>query len=531
MSLITPIPQNTIIKAYSGIPWDNSLQDIRLFENESERQSFLAGHLKGQWNNCSIVSTGKSIKVEADYTNCMELNYLSWQNIREGETSRIFYAYITAVNYVNVNAVEIIYEVDWIQTYLFDFVFEESLVEREHVNDDIQGKYVLEEGLEIGEYIVDRQEYFDFKPAIVINVLRNEYMATITDNMYIPGRTNVYDIGKTLDMQALNNLLEQYNNVPERITTMFMGVKDMQPNDPDNPQSTFFYKSMVEIETTVFNDLASTSSADSYTPQNKKMLCYPYKLMTADNYNGSVNQYRWEDFNNVGVANFQIEGSAMPKPTMTFFPTDYRGVKSTAQERNTYEQESLWYDNFPCVNYVTDTFKAWVSQYGNSYAVETAAKIGLSVASMAESLGKGNVVQGLGSAFSAVETGINAYQEYNEHKIHSLQVHGNVSMAGLAYSRDAVGFRVTQYSIRKSRAMDIDKFFTRYGYRVEAVKIPNIRGRQNLNYVRCNGAIVAGNIAVDAKLQMERALNQGVTFWHVNNVGGTISTNPIIGGN
>lgn len=531
MSLITPLPQNTLIKAYTGVPWDRNLRDIRLFDTESQRNAFFAqsGRLKGQWNNCSIVSIGKSIRVEADYNACLECNYLSFQNVEEGQYSRVFYAYVTSVEYVNVNTVQFSYEIDWIQTYLFDFVIGSFLVEREHVNDDTQGKYILEEGISFGEYQVDRQTYMDFNPALVVNILQESYAAQLPDNMYVPGVTYVADITKQADITYLNTKLEAQNATPERVTAIFMGVVEMQPNDPDNPASTFFHKTMQISEDLQFLQNAGNVTG-AYVPQNKKLLCAPYKFLTADNYTGSVNQYRWECFNSVGTADFAVEGSAMPKPAMQFFPIDYRKVTNSSTMRNTYEQEGLWYENFPAVNYVSDTFKAWVSQYGTSFAVENAASIGMNVVGMAANIATGNFGSAVGNAASAVTGATSAYQEYKDHKLHSLQSHGGVSTSGLAYARDSVGFRITAYSIRQEDAKRIDKYFTRYGYRVEEVKVPNIRGRQYCNYVRGVDSVVNGNVAVDAKLQLERALDQGTTFWHTDDIGADLTSNPIVSG-
>ena len=526
MSIVTPIPQNTVIKVYAGIPWDDTLRDVRLFDTSAQRDIYFNGKLKGIWEKCSIVSMGKSIKVEGYYNNFLECNYITFTNQVPDTTARTIYAFITSISYVNVNTVQIDYTIDWIQTYLFDFEFDECLVEREHVDDDIQGRYVLEERIDFGEYQVDNQTYMDFNPAIVVNVLPTNLAATIKDNMYIPGVTVVYDINMSTDVNELNRLIEEYNATPERITSMFMGVVEMRGNWSDG--SSLFYKDMSVTEERSFNPTAAGSGAGAYTPQNQKMLCYPYKFVTCDNYCGSVNQYRWEMFNNPGRAEFVVEGSAMPKPSMQFFPINYRQVSATGTQRNTYEQEGLFYENFPSVNYVTDTFKAWVSQYGTSFAVETGASVAVGVLGMAGSLAAGNVPGAITGAISTVSQGVDKYQEYKNHQLHSSQMHGGVAVSGLAYARDAVGFRVTEYSISMEDAKRIDHYLTRYGYRVEKVKVPNVRGRQYVNFIKTNGAIVSGNVSVDAKVQMERALDQGVSFWHTDAVGAPLTSNPIV---
>lgn len=526
MSIVTPIPQNTVIKVYAGIPWDDTLRDVRLFDTSAQRDIYFNGKLKGIWEKCSIVSIGKSIKVEGYYNNFLECNYLTFTNQVPDTTARTIYAFITSISYVNVNTVQIDYTIDWIQTYLFDFEFDECLVEREHVNDDVQGRYVLEEGVDFGEYQVDNQIYFDFEPAIILNVLPKNIAATIKDNMYIPGLTSVHRINNTTEIQLLNDILENYTENPERITSIFMGVGQMKGNFESG--STLFYEAMTATEERTFNPSAGGSGSGAYTPQNQKMLCYPYKLVTGDNYCGSLHQYRWESFNTPGTAEFVVEGSALPKPSMQFFPINYRKVASTGTQRNTYEQEGLFYENFPSVNYATDTFKAWVSQYGMSFVVETAAKVGVGVAGMAASIGAGNTMGAIGAGMGVVNAATEAYQTIRDHDIHSSQMHGGVSVSGLAYAREAIGFRVTEYSISVEDAMRIDHYLTRYGYRVEKVKVPNVRGRQFVNYVKTNGAIVSGNVAVDAKVQMERALDQGVSFWHTDAVGAPLTSNPIV---
>ena len=53
-----------------------------------------------------------------------------------------------------------------------------------------------------------------------------------------------------------------------------------------------------------------------------------------------------------------------------------------------------------------------------------------------------------------------------------------------------------------------------YGYKVNMVKVPNITGRANWNYVKTINCDVEGNIPV-TDLEVIRAMfNRGVTLWH-----------------
>lgn len=526
MSIVTPIPQNTTIKAYKGIPWDNTLSDIRWFASESERSSYLNSKIIGQWNNCSVQSPGKSIRVQGYYNNFLECNYISWVNNQSGTPARTIYAYVTSVSYLNVNTVEISYEVDWIQTYLFDFVFEATFVEREHVNSDGLGENILDEGLDFGEYQIDQQKKSDFQPAVILTYYSGDGMEVkAVDNIAVCG---AYRFATLSQLSVINDILEANADTPERISSIFMCVADMIVIN----NSGFFNKDFNLTEYQTFLPIAGTGGAGAYTPQNKKLLCYPYKFLTADNFGGSVQQYRWELCNTKGSFEGIINGNCIPKPSMHFFPINYRKATATSQMTNDYKQEGLWYDNFPMCNYASDTYKAWVSQFGVSYAVEKAASVAVPTVMTLAGVATGNVPMGVAGAASLagslVGQGASTYNELKEKQIHSLQSHGSVGQSGLNFADWDIGFRLTAYSISQEDAKRIDKYFTRFGYRVDTVKIPNVTGRQNVNYVKCRVGRVEGNIAVDAKVQMERALQQGVTFWHINDVGSDIISNPIV---
>lgn len=524
MSLISPTPQGTNIKLYKGIPWDSTIENIRWFSTTSERNTFLAGKLAGTWDSCSVVKTGKAIRVQALYNNCIDCNYLSFVNPDMGDTLRTYYAWVTSVNYINVQTVELEYQIDWIQTYLFEFVFESCLVEREHVDDDTLGKHVLEEGQDFGEYQVERQKRSDFQSALILTYFPDDGGIKEVDNIAVCGAYRFATLSNQEAMDAVNEILVNNAATPEKISSIFMCVADMMPiND-----SGFFSKSFDLNEEPTFLATAGVSGAGSYTPQNKKLLCYPYKFLAADNFNGSVQQYRWELCNTPGEFEGIINGNCIPKPSMHFFPVNYRRTHADSTQTNNYKQEGLWYDNFPACNYVSDTFRAWVSQFGVSYAVEKGASVLLSVAGTVGSVMTGNIAGGIAGGASLVGQGAGIYNDIREKQIHSLQSHGSVGQSGLNFADYDIGFRLTAYSISIEDAKRIDKFFNRYGYRVDAVKIPNVTGRQYVNYVKCQSGHVGGNISIDAKLAMEKALSQGTSFWHIDNIDGDLTSNPIV---
>lgn len=155
MSYVQP---NSTIRIFKNIPFDPNYENTVIFDNLGQQLSFFSNMTGITLNNQSYTRVNKGvIKVSpntplddnaiADFYNS---NYLAFKNT--SFENKWFYAFIDKVEYVNNNCVTIMWHIDVIQTYMFDWTFEDCLIEREHTTDDIFGKYTLPEGLETGPY-------------------------------------------------------------------------------------------------------------------------------------------------------------------------------------------------------------------------------------------------------------------------------------------------------------------------------------------------------------------------------------------
>ena len=76
------------------------------------------------------------------------------------------------------------------------------------------------------------------------------------------------------------------------------------------------------------------------------------------------------------------------------------------------------------------------------------------------------------------------------------------------------GFSFYKMAIKQEYAKIIDDFFSMYGYKVNEVKIPNVTGRQNWNYVKTIDCNLLGDIPQEDMQKLKDIFNTGVTFWH-----------------
>lgn len=92
------------------------------------------------------------------------------------------------------------------------------------------------------------------------------------------------------------------------------------------------------------------------------------------------------------------------------------------------------------------------------------------------------------------------------------------------------------FTFRKMRAKTeylkvIDDYFTRFGYKINRVKTPNITGRTYWNYVEIGSSEDIGYGDVPSKYMEEinNACRKGVTIWHNHeNVGNYSLNNTIV---
>lgn len=156
-----PTP-DTVVKILKGIELDRDLENTYRFASLSAQQNFFsarAKHILGDkpMLGMQYIRTGQnSIRVELETASLYDCNYLMFQNTGYKDTdgrTRWFYAFIDSVDYVNEATSEIVYTIDPMQTWLFDFKFADCMVEREHVRDDRIGKNVISEPVECGEYM------------------------------------------------------------------------------------------------------------------------------------------------------------------------------------------------------------------------------------------------------------------------------------------------------------------------------------------------------------------------------------------
>lgn len=522
------IQPQTIFEICRDVPLPSTYQHTILFESIADQDAYFVSKRSKRFTDFTYVRQNKCVRLPIVADTIYDCNYCRFKNVGYG--NKWFYAFVTEVRYINNEVTEVYFKIDDFQTWLTEMVVGNCYVEREHVADDTIGAHTVQENLPIGDYVIENQTHHTCGSGVALYVLADNYEASIINNVYSP---MLMVANKNSGIGGFEDILNAFADKPERIA-MFTMVADKMINQGILQP---FHESYTVGRGTLFS-----FNGDNYKPKNNKLYTYPYCLFTIDNFGVSIEQFKWEDFDNPMQASFSWVGSVAPKPSMESIPINYKGLFPNDTTPNTAQQFGVTYDNFPMCPYAIDTFKAWVSSTGakqiNNMAagVATTAMLfmatqtvpgvnGLTAATVAS---EGQVSTALMSAIGTAVNGANTMVDYQYAKVHGQSLGGTVSESGMNWSEGRIGFRSTVYTIRPEFARIIDDYFTRFGYKVNRYKVPELRSRENFNYVKTMGCYIMGSIPNEAIVTISSAFDSGITLWHTTDVGNYSLQNDIV---
>lgn len=528
---------NTDIRLCRGVPIYNTYQDTLYFEDASDQYNYFNSKVAYAFNPTTYQRVGKnSLRIQLNATSCYDLNYMMFVNVRDG-ANKWWYAFITNVEYINENTTEIRYEIDVMQSYMFDYHYEHCFVAREHVGDDTIGAHLEPEPVAVGEYKYNGyKKLVDLKGYCVIVSICNVEKGDKSngnwyDGVYSGSRLYYFDSTST----KLDDFLGDYIQKPDAITGIYMVPELIAGNHADGDElhsGTKGFSQEIDGQTDDVNysyEACNTDmTLDGYKPRNNKLYTYPYNYFAVDNSNGSSLSLRYEFFKDLRPR-FILNGTVTAPVELMIRPEGYKGT----YDYGTLKTETLTITSFPMCSWNYDAFKAWWAQN----AVPTAINIAGSAASTA--LGAyplNHVTQPAGlKASQAVNWNTQVAESKQRYAVGAGQdligtiastlstaysasiaadnLRGNFNNGGVNVSSDQQCFYGGRCSITKDRARIIDEFFDMFGYQVNRVKIPNTHSRPRWNYVQTRGCNIIGNVPSDDIAQICTIHDNGITFW------------------
>lgn len=339
-------------------------------------------------------------------------------------------------------------------------------------------------------------------------------------------------------IQYLNDIVEMYTNkgVLDAIVESFIHYSGFVNTDWNNDGDYRYYLPLIEVGVNRPNTLKN-----GFIPKNNKLFSYPYSALKIIGYGGE-SELKYELFPE--DVHFGIVSKFFAGTSIQLYPINYAGVLDAYDDGVTgqplpvfpYTKDEYMNDWNANINTRTQSINAMDEsrKLSNVTTVIGSTSMLLQGMGIAGAMGNspsmvaGNILSNVGN----MVTGIAQHNlQYNQglkaiaatlkdtEARPSTVANQNASPSIPAVMKDAVVPFVQRVSIRDSFAKKIDNFFSRYGYRVNKIGVPDIRTRPAFNFLKCSDAHVDGNIPNEDLLEIKGVLEHGVTFWHNHDVG------------
>lgn len=171
------IAPNSTVYLLRGVPLDNTYQNTIYFASAQAQQNYFLATSSPYYNYSPILINLLSyqrvkegvLRINRSADSIYNYNYMMFQNTTQN--AKWFYAFILDVEYINEQACNVYYEIDVMQTWLFETNLLPSYVEREHTNTDNLDEHLELEDVSLGDIICDEEN---------IDTRLNDYAIIIT---------------------------------------------------------------------------------------------------------------------------------------------------------------------------------------------------------------------------------------------------------------------------------------------------------------------------------------------------------------
>lgn len=480
-------------------------------------------------NTFSFIRTSGNIYTQFTYEQCLQANYIAFQN--PDYSNKWFFAFIDDVIYKGNNNTEIVFIVDAWSTWFDYWQKKTCFISRQHTNNDTIGANTVPENIDVGEVYEEGYEtYTDLSNNYYFIIMSTynpfldrdfEGVSEINGNLF---GANIF-VFPINDIVSISHFLAFTNSKGkiESINSLFIAPKLLMDNLNLREQSGTYNGATFDcfivdyggdyndISVEIPNVIENVRSFSDYTPKNNKCFVYPYNYLLVSNNIGNQNIYKYEDFyvngKNTEHSAFAIQLAFSIGCSVRLVPRGYKNIDYNYDE-------SLPLAKYPTCSWSADAFTNWLT--------DNAVNIGTQIVSTGVGIATGNIPTVAGNVASLIG------QFYQASLLPSIQ--GGQNTGDVNFSSKSNNFVFHKMRVKTEYLKIIDDYFTRFGYKVNKLELPNIVGRKYWNYVEIGQSEDIGYGTVPTKYMdiINKACRKGVTIWHNHDNIGDYSLNNTI---
>lgn len=388
------IEPNSTLQLYKDMVLDKTYNNTLWFADINAQNAFFgnANRIAYEITKMSYQRKSRgSLKVELNIGQIYDVNYMRFKNDMFGTpySTKWFYAFVDSVEYVSNTACYVNFTIDVIQTYMFDWVLNECLIERQHSVTDVAGDNLEIESLELGDVINNDMPDTHY---VFTNVGDNYPASSVTGSAitkysiivamaygtpYTPfpevGSYTEYDVITSGLPTGINYIVFEIDRFDQFMYFMYQigqyvdsvisvtvmptdYVPPAEVIEDDMGEEYVIYGNSLPRRRTY--SVAIPTNLDGYLPMNKKLLTYPYCYLEVYNdQNQSIDlKYELVQGNSVQFSAYGIMSSV---PEIVLSVDNYDRGEVIGDILNPKYMMSI--SGFPQVSYSNDAYKAWLA--------------------------------------------------------------------------------------------------------------------------------------------------------------------------
>lgn len=570
------VPQ-TEVRLINNVPLNKSYEHQMTFNDKTAQANYFINKSAHTFQDFTYVKEDGSIKVPKGRDSLYACNYVMFKNT--DFTGKWFYGFITKLEYVNPDTTKVHFELDVFQTWQFDFTFNPSFVEREHAkrwnSDGTPVVNTIDEGLDYGTAYetvdvvnIKPNDGFKFlvmiskesihesdrkvKPSVIgapqpltyyVTPFKDDkgMVAILPDGVDVPISPPSHALEKIYESEnATNNIvaiyLTEHIGIQTEVNGSTMSFKNVGVNNIDQAVFDGVYTLVVKNVTSFIPDVIPVGDKyDGFREVSEsKLLMYPYTVTVLDDFKGNRIEIKNEYVNDRELQ-LIVKGSLglMNKVSYGVWQYNYDGTQ-VDRPFQVSNENALINNNPNDIPVVTDLLSAYLQGNRNSLEAQRNAIMfngtvgGAGV--LAGAVGGGMVggipgaVVGAGLGLASSLGGTYHQVKAMESKIEDIdnqpsQLSKQGGNTAYDYGNGYEGVWVIKKQIKPEYQKKLTDYFKMFGYKINELKVPNLKSRTHFNFIRTVGANLTGNVPQEDLLLIKNIFDNGVTLWHTSDVG------------
>lgn len=533
---------NGYVELISGIKWHGDYADVRLFSSEIEQINWFNLQTKIAFDNCSYTRESQQfVAVNENIENLWQYNYMRYQNETMG--NKWFYAFIDRLEYRAPMTTFVYFTIDVFQTWMFDYTFLESLIDRETVAATAGTKFYAPEIIDYGT------EYETVSTAFVDGV----GLDSTAGGSYVLIASTI-DLGQDFGTYNQPNVVAssgvRINNLPYGCNfykVNFSGISDFFNGFKDYPWISNgiigmtiipdYMLATVPVETISMggsgsglliqqllsgnNTIASSgvwtgNIFDNFEAvTHPKLLMWPYSFIEISAQNGYSIIVKPQYLNGSNLTVFRRSVVGM-NPEIKYYLDGYQGdgeMYDYAISIKDFPQLPLLNVNYMLSSFQTDRLvtQGQLNNLGGYFLNSIGSLFsGNLISSLA------NIAGGVMSTQMSIDQA-EAIRDRANAQSPTLQTQAGGT--SFNYATGQLGLTIRWKMIPEGYRNIVGEYFTKCGVKSNRLKVPNINQMSRFDYLKTIDCKIDAHMPHDDESIIINACNAGVTFWHDDNIG------------